>query len=94
MDKLIEFLQRILEWLLEAFLWVPRKVYEMITDGLASFVEGLPVPPFMSDLSSFVSGLDSSVAYFASPLHIGSGLGIIIAAYVIRFLIRRIPLIG
>jgi hypothetical protein len=94
MDKLIEFLQRILDWLLEALLWLPRKMYELVTDGLGSFIEGIPVPEFMQNLSGWVSGLDPTVAYFAAPLHIGAGLGILIAAYIIRFLIRRVPLIG
>jgi len=93
-DKLIEFLQRILEWFIEVMLWVPRKLYELVTDGLASFVEGIPVPDFMTNLASWVGSLDPSIAFFTAPLNIGTGLGIVIAALTIRFLIRRIPLIG
>ena len=34
------------------------------------------------------------VAYFAQGLQIPAGLGIIITAYVLRFIIRRLPIIG
>lgn len=94
MDKLIEFLQRILDWLIELVLWWPRKMYELALDGLASIFEAIPVPSFMADLGSFVSGLDPGVAFFLADLQIGAGLAMLISAYVIRFVIRRIPLVG
>lgn len=94
MNKLIEFLQRILEWLLDAMLWVPRKLWELILDGLASLLEAIPVPEFMSSLTSWVSGIDPAIAYFGAPLQLGTGMTWVALAMVIRFAIRRIPVVG
>jgi len=94
MNKLIAFLENILEWLIDLFLWVPRKLWELSLDGLASLVEALPVPDFMSGLSSWIAGIDPAVAYFGAPLQIEAGMGFVITAWVLRFAIRRIPVIG
>lgn len=94
MDKLIEFIQRILEWVVELLLWVPRKIYELITQGLGDFFHAIPVPTFIQNLGSLTASIDPGIAYFGAPLQIGACLGIIVGAYIIRFLIRRIPLIG
>lgn len=94
MDKLIEFLQRILDWCVELLLWVPRKLWELILDGLAGLIESIPVPTFMSNLGSWVSGIDPAIAYFGGPLQLGTGMTFVALAWVIRFAIRRIPLVG
>jgi hypothetical protein len=93
-DKLIEFLQRILEWVVELLLWVPRKVYEMFLDGAASMFEAIPVPGFMSQLGNYAAGLDPALGYFLAPLQLEVGLGFVMLAYIIRFAIRRLPVIG
>lgn len=94
MSYLIEFLERILTWLLEAFLWVPQKLYELVLAGLATVIEAIPVPEFMEDLGSMVAGLDPAIAYFGAPLQLGTGLTWVFTAMSLRFLIRRIPVIG
>lgn len=94
MDKLIEFLQRILEWVVELLLWWPRKMWELILDGLAGLIEAIPVPEFMTNLGSLFGGLDPGIAFFLQDLQLGAGVGMVLGAYAIRFLIRRIPLIG
>lgn len=94
MDKLIEFLQRILDWFIDLLLWVPRKVWALMLDGLASLIESIPVPGFMANLGSWVSGIDPAVAYFGGPLQLGTGMTFVALAWVIRFAIRRLPVIG
>lgn len=94
MSYLIEFLERILGWLLEALLWVPQKLYELVLAGLATVLEAIPVPAFMANLGSLVAGLDPAIAYFAGPLQLGTGLTWVFTAMTLRFLIRRIPVIG
>lgn len=94
MDKLIEFLQRILDWFVELLLWVPRKVYEMLLDGIASFFESIPAPDFMTSLGNYASALDPAIGYFVAPLQLGAGLTIVVVAYIIRFAIRRLPVVG
>lgn len=45
-------------------------------------------------LTSAFSGIPSGVWYFLDMMQIGYGLPLLIAAYVSRFLIRRLPVIG
>lgn len=94
MQYLIDFLERILGWFVDLLLWVPHKLYQLVLDGLAAIVEAIPVPDFMSSLGSLVSGLDSAIAYFAAPLQLGTGMTWVFSAMVLRFLIRRIPVVG
>jgi len=94
MDKLIEFLQRILAWLVDLLLWVPRKLYELFLDGVATVIEAIPVPGFMDNLGDMLAGLHPAIAYFSAPLQISVGLTWVFSALVLRFLIRRIPVVG
>lgn len=94
MSYLINFLERILTWLVELLLWVPHKLYSLVLDAFAAIIEAIPVPDFMSDLGSLVAGLDPAIAYFSAPLQLGTGMTWVFGALVLRFLIRRIPVIG
>lgn len=93
MSELIDFLGEILAWLLDVLLWVPRKLYELVLDGLATVIEALPVPSWLSGADPFGS-IDAGIAFFADAFMIPEGIGIIIGAYVLRFIIRRIPVVG
>lgn len=84
----------VLEWIVELLLWVVEKLWELILAGLAEFFEALPVPDFMSQASSYFGGIPPNVAYFLNFFAIAEGLTFITTALVIRFVIRRIPLIG
>ena len=52
--------------------------------------------PFISggSLSSAFSGLPAGVWFFLDFFNLGFGLPLLISAFVARFLIRRLPLIG
>lgn len=50
--------------------------------------------PDTAVLSSAFQNVPPSVAYFLQIFMVGEGLSMIFAAYVTRFLIRRIPVIG
>lgn len=94
MSSLIEFFERILVWLKDLLLWIPRKLTELVLDGLAALIELIPVPSFLSDAPTFLGGIDTQIAYFLEGFAIAEGLTIVFAAYILRFLIRRIPLVG
>ncbi|MEM8684360.1 MAG: DUF2523 family protein [Pseudomonadota bacterium] len=94
MEALIQFLEQILVWFKELMLWIPRKLAELILDGLAALIEAIPVPGFLQNASGFLGAIDPNVAYFLEGFAFAEGLSIILSAYVLRFLIRRIPLVG
>lgn len=93
-DWLKDIINDFAEWLLDVILWVPKKVFELLLDALAAIIEAIPVPDWLSGAGGLFSSIPASVMYFAEPMHLGTGVGIITSAYVIRFFIRRIPVIG
>ena len=94
MASLIEFLEQILAWFKDLMLWIPRKLTELVLDGLALLIEAIPVPSFLLNAPGFLGAIDPTVAYFLEGFAFAEGLTIIFSAYVLRFLIRRIPVVG
>lgn len=91
---MFDLFKEVLRWLKDLLLWLPRKMWQLFTDGLATIIEAIPVPDFMENLGNLFAAIPSGVAYFLAPMHLGAGVTIVLSAYVIRFVIRRIPLIG
>lgn len=50
--------------------------------------------PTGSDLSSALGGVPADVWYFVDLFNVSAGIPILLSAWVTRFIIRRIPLIG
>ena len=93
MQNLIDFLSEILAWFLDAALWVFHTVYELLLQGLLVVVNALPVPSWLAGSDPF-SSIDPGIAWFLEALQIPEGIAIVLGAYVIRFLIRRLPVVG
>jgi hypothetical protein len=62
--------------------------------GLAAVLSAMPVPDWLSGATGAVANIPPGVAYLIGTMHIATGCGIMISAYTIRFLIRRLPVIG
>ncbi|MDW5415653.1 DUF2523 family protein [Iodobacter sp. CM08] len=50
--------------------------------------------PSANGVSSGLAGIPSSVWYFLDLFNVTAGIPIVLSAYVTRFIIRRIPVIG
>lgn len=87
-------LHRFAEWLQQLFLYVPRKVFEWLTDGIGSLIDGITLPAWWSSASGYLTGISSDVLWMLSWFEFGTGVGILVSAYGIRFLIRRLPIVG
>lgn len=94
MDFLLKFLSQILAWLLQFVTWCAIELFKIILVALAAILNAIPVPTWFSGASGAIASIPPGVLYFTSTLHIGTGVGIMVAAYTIRFIIRRIPIIG
>ncbi len=81
-------------WLKDVLLWVPRKLFQELMEALASVINAIPVPSWFNDLSSTFGSIPSEVWWLASVAEIPFGLGIVGSAYFLRFLIRRLPIVG
>jgi len=94
MDYLIQFLARILAWLLDFLKWGAEWVWNELMGALLAVLNAIPVPGWLSDAPAVINSIPASAAFFMQSLQVPSGLSIIVGAYVIRFIIRRIPLVG
>lgn len=91
---MIEALESFAQWLLDIFLWVPRKVWDGLLDGLAGVIEAIPPPDFMNAIAGYAAAVPSGVVWGLEMFAFAEGMGMIAAALLARFLLRRIPLIG
>lgn len=95
MQWLSDLITNALQWLLDLLLYIPRYFWSLIVDFLLSifdFVLGLM--PDLSGLSALNTLQGSGVGYYLCLLDFWIGLSIVTGAYIVRFLIRRIPFIG
>lgn len=54
----------------------------------------IPLLPDASSLSSALGGIPAGVWYFLDLFNVSAGIPILLSAWVTRFVIRRIPVIG
>lgn len=86
----MEFLNRIRDF----FIWLYDYVLDKLFDGIITMLSAIPVPSFLTDMTAKASAISGMAGYYLNVFEIGSGVGIILSAYLIRFIIRRIPVIG
>lgn len=94
MADLINALSQFADWLLKVLEFVPKWIWSECLKALASVINAIPVPGFVSQVQGFWNGVPSGIWYFVGWMHLGWGVSALLSAYVIRFLIRRIPVVG
>lgn len=99
--KLWEYVSRLFKWLQDAYDYavdfvmnLPAFIFSKIADAVVAFFNWIPVPSFVRGAAGAFAGIPESVVFFAQPFRIGEGIAIVLLAYVLRFVIRRIPFIG
>lgn len=94
MELTVGWFQDFKDWLRDALLWAPKAALEWLLDKVAELIEAIPVPDWLSGAGSVFAAVPGEVVWFLDAFAINYGIGIIIAAYIVRFLIRRIPVVG
>ena len=80
---------------LEYFLlYLPRRLFEWLMEGLAWLVNALPIPDFVAAIPGLFAALPTGIPWAFYLFNLSAGLGIVLSAYVLRFLIRRLPIVG
>jgi hypothetical protein len=67
-------------------------LYALFLQGAASLIGSVPVPEFLANIQTII--LPSGISFFLEPFNLEYGIGILTAAYIARFTVRRIPIIG
>ncbi|EQB0423092.1 DUF2523 family protein [Pseudomonas aeruginosa] len=103
-----DFFQRALKAIEDFFKWVqdafdyfwellttfPQFVFHELVSGIVKFFQWLPVPEFFTQAGNAFQAIPPSVVYFANAFQIGPGVTMVLGAYLLRFILRRIPIIG
>ena len=85
-----------LDWIKEAFIWIVDQftglfwwVLENILDFFAWMIESIPVPSFLANMPTY--SLPDAVLWLITPFNVEYGLGVLVAAFTARFIIKLIP---
>lgn len=78
----------------DALLQLPQLFYSWIADGLIAFFVWLPVPEFFTTAAQAFSSVPPDIIFYANALQISEGIAMCLSAYLLRFILRRIPGIG
>lgn len=81
-------------WLLGIVQSVFQWLWDQLLAGLVALLAAIPVPEFLGQASGALGSVPAGVVYLLAPFQVGAGISIVLAAYVLRFLIRRLPIIG
>jgi hypothetical protein len=94
MSFLIAFVGELAAWVAAFLVDLPLYILSLLLTGLAAMVNFIPAPTFVASATGWIGSLPPMVFYIMSSLQISNGLTIVFTAYVLRFLIRRLPFIG
>lgn len=83
-------------------LYIPAFFYDALVSAILSVLSLLPSLSFLSTIQSFwdslfggtLGSVSSGLVYFLDLFNLNFGIAAILSAYLFRFLLRRIPLIG
>lgn len=81
-------------WLLDVLMWIPQWIVSQFVDALLAVLNSLPVPSWLGSVDNAFSAIPPGVWWFASVIRLDFGLSIMGSAYLLRFVIRRLPFIG
>lgn len=87
-------MQTLIDWLLDLVLWAPRWIFSEILDGLATLIESISVPDWLLAWDSTILAITSDIWWFCELFAVQEGFAIWVSALSIRFLIRRLPVVG
>lgn len=91
---LFKWFQDSLNWIIDFIKDFPLWLFGKFAEGVVTFFNAIPVPSFFATAAGAFSGIPSSVVFFAQAFEMGFGVSVVLSAYVLRFVIRRIPFIG
>jgi hypothetical protein len=85
----------LMEWLGTALQWLLDTAIVMTLDLTAWLFEQIPVPEFLGDVVTEWNAISTGpVGFWLEPWRVGYGLTVVFGALGLRFLMRRLPIIG
>lgn len=100
-DWLLSLIEPLLIWVndlanefLETLIQLPMYAFEGLCRGFADFLRELPAPDFVLDAGGIFQHVPQEIAFYSNMLEIPYGITVITSALLLRFVLRRIPVIG
>lgn len=89
-DKFNELIAWFHDWFITAVKWV----WSMLLDAAAWIIEQLPAIPGADQAGQAFANVPASVLFFLDPFQLPFGITVVLSALTLRFLIRRLPIVG
>lgn len=91
---LADLIVGVIDWLVEESKQVAAWLLDQLLSAFATILESIPVPAAFGSISGAWSDAVSAAGFVLAPWHIGPGLTMVFGALALRWLIRRIPVVG
>lgn len=82
------------QWFYDFMLWIPRKLWSEFLDQIATFLEDLGVPGFLSDASLLLASWGPDAGYWFDLIQFNWGMALVVSAIGMRYTWSKIPFIG
>lgn len=89
-----EWLLSVLQQILQFFADIVIAIADWLWQAALSVISSNTIVGVIEVAGSLFESIDPSVWYFMSVFQIPYGITVVLGAYILRFLIRRIPFIG
>lgn len=89
-----EWLLSVLQQIIQFFVDIVIAVADWLWQAMLSLISSSAIVGLIDVAGGLFDSIDSSVWYFMSIFQIPYGITVVLGAYVLRFLVRRIPFIG
>ena len=89
-----KFIEDALQWLLDAIKDAFEWVFEQLVDAAVVLLSLIPVPDWLANAAGLFDAVPSGIWWMWQYFEIGYGIGVMVGALVLRFILRRIPIIG
>lgn len=91
---ILRFIGDVIGWVVDFFQWLAVKLCVLVFDAIIAVLNLIPVPAWLGEISGNIGSLPSGVLFFIGPFQFGTGMAWVVSAYLLRFLIRRLPVVG
>lgn len=89
-----EWIKGVIEQVVQFLLDTVISFFDWLWTGFLQMLDSLGIAEAVRNASSMFSFIPETVWYFANMAQISYGIGAVLGAFAIRFLIRRIPFFG
>jgi hypothetical protein len=94
LTSIVQALEDAFTWLLDLLIYIPKKAFEGMMGAFAGVIAAIPAPDFVTNLPALFAAIPEPMRWGFGVAQVGAGLTMVGSAYLLRFIIRRIPFIG